>query len=192
MGPNMNKHTHAGCRKRLLIPTLCLLLLPATSSVASYAANVCVTAVIKKEQSVCVYHSQPPLLDKRAHCILPFLLKGGKNPHLHRSRSCFFKVTMATVSKVIYYSTWSLSGWYARLLATIAPRPPVISSAHASSSSSISSSSSSPVVMNMIYSCLLSSRCSSCSTVCDRLSTSVITLMRGKLVSKPQVRIQLT
>lgn len=116
----------------------------------------------------------------------------GKKPHLHRSRSCFFKVTMATVSKVIYYSTWSLSGWYARLLATIAPRPPVISSAHTSSSSSISSSSSSPVVMNMIYSCLLSSRCSSCSTVCDRLSTSVITLMRGELVSKPHERSRLT
>lgn len=115
----------------------------------------------------------------------------GGNPHLRRSRSCFFKVTMATVSKVIYYSTWSLSGWYARLLATIAPRPPVISSAHTSSSSSISFSSSSPVVMNMIYSCLLSSRCSSCSTVCDRLSTSVITLMRGELVSKPQERSRL-
>lgn len=40
---------------------------------------------------------------------------------------------MATVSKVIYYSTWSLSGWYTRLLAS--PRPPVISSAHTSSSS---------------------------------------------------------
>lgn len=138
-----------------------------------------------------MYHSQLPLLGKRGHHILPFLLGGGK-PHLHRSCSCFFKVTMATVSKVIYYSTWSLSGWYACLLATIAPRPPVISSAHtSSSSSSISSSSSSPVVMNMIYSCLLSSRCSSCSTVCDRLSTSVITLMRGELVSKPQERSQL-
>ncbi|KAI9538475.1 hypothetical protein NQZ68_014219 [Dissostichus eleginoides] len=38
------------------------------------------------------------------------------------------EVSLATVSRVIYYSTWSLSGWYTRLLATIAPRPPVISS----------------------------------------------------------------
>lgn len=120
----------------------------------------------------------------RTHCC-PFFLK---HTHLHHpftrlprawphscERTCVFKVSMATVSKVIYYSTWSLSGWYTRLLSTITLRPPVISSAHTPSSSSSS------VVMNMIYSCLLSSRCSSCSTVCDRLSTSVITLKRGNV-----------
>lgn len=98
-------------------------------------------------------------------------------PH-SRVRTCVFKVSMTTVSRVIYYSTWSLSGWYTRLLATITPRPPVISSL---CSAHTPSSSSSPVVMNMIYSCLLSSCCSSYSTVCDRLSTVVITFIRGNL-----------
>lgn len=93
-----------------------------------------------------------------------------------RVRTCVFKVSMATVSRVIYYSTWSLSGWYTRLLATITPWPPVISSL-----CSAHTPSSSLVIMNMIYSCLLSSRCSSYSTVCDRFSTSVITLLRGNL-----------
>lgn len=41
---------------------------------------------------------------------------------------CVFKVSMVTVSRAIYCSTWTLSGWYTRLLASIAPRPPVISS----------------------------------------------------------------
>lgn len=48
-------------------------------------------------------------------------------PHTH-ARTCVFKVSVATVSKVIYYGTWPLSGWYA---AAVAPRPPLISSAHA-------------------------------------------------------------
>lgn len=41
--------------------------------------------------------------------------------------TCVFKVSVATVSKVIYYSTWSLSGWFAHRAHS---RPPVISSAH--------------------------------------------------------------
>lgn len=40
------------------------------------------------------------------------------HPHTHgplsRVRACVYKVSMATVTRVIYNSTWSLSGWYAR------------------------------------------------------------------------------
>lgn len=131
------------------------------------------------------------------HTLTPFLKKW--YTHLHRSLVHSPRPGLSPARACVSLrSPWRpFPGWF-----TIAPGPSQGGTLIRSPQSlpghqwshpprSAHAPSSSPLVyMNMIYSCPLSSRCSSYSAVCDRLSTSVITFIPFRIAHKLLNKIQ--